>query len=135
MNRNDFKRLAGLRLAESRRLLDSGHHEGAFYLAGYAVEWALKACYASKTKRFDFPPEQGEYRKAYSHELSDLATIAGVRGDLEQAGTKTAANWNIVRRWSHLSRYGFFAKKDAEELISAVADRTHGVLACIRKHW
>jgi HEPN domain-containing protein len=44
MNRFDSQKLASLRLREAKALLAAGFPEGAYYLAGYAVECALKAC-------------------------------------------------------------------------------------------
>lgn len=35
--------------------MDQGLYDGAYYLSGYAVEWALKACIAKNVKRYDFP--------------------------------------------------------------------------------
>jgi hypothetical protein len=104
-------------------------------LGGYAIECALKACYAKRTRRFDFPPDQEEYKKAYSHELAKLATIAGVREELEQAGTRIASNWKTVQYWSHVSRYRIVTRKQAEDLIAAISDRKDGVLTCIQRHW
>jgi hypothetical protein len=117
VNRDDFKKLARIRLG------------------GYAVECALKACYAKRTRRFDFPPDQQEYKKAYSHELTMLATIAGVRGELQVKGTKLASYWTTVQDWSHVSRYQIVTRKQAEDLIKAISDRKDGVLTCIQKHW
>lgn len=42
--RVEFQRLAEARLVEAKALLDVGKWDGAYYLAGYAVELALKAC-------------------------------------------------------------------------------------------
>ncbi|HLF84399.1 MAG TPA: HEPN domain-containing protein [Blastocatellia bacterium] len=55
MNRNDLKLLAVTRLREAKVLLANGEYSGAYYLAGYVVECALKACIAKRTKRHDFP--------------------------------------------------------------------------------
>ena len=55
MNRTDFQKLAEERIAEAKILLDAGKWSGAYYLAGYAVECALKACIAKMTKSEDFP--------------------------------------------------------------------------------
>ncbi len=41
--RNELKELAKLRLAEAEKLCDAGYYDGAAYLCGYAVEFALKA--------------------------------------------------------------------------------------------
>jgi hypothetical protein len=55
-NQRDFQRLAKLRAAEAGALVRSRKEIGAYYLAGYAVECALKACVAKATKRHEFPP-------------------------------------------------------------------------------
>jgi HEPN domain-containing protein len=48
MNRSDFHRLTEIRIKEAKVLLDRKCYEGAYYLAGYAVECALKACIAKE---------------------------------------------------------------------------------------
>jgi HEPN domain-containing protein len=55
VKRSDFQELAALRLKEARLLLKANCPEGAYYLAGYAAECALKACIARRTERFEFP--------------------------------------------------------------------------------
>ena len=55
MNRIDFQEIAELRLRESKALLAAGFPDGAYYLAGYAVECALKACIAKRSQEHDFP--------------------------------------------------------------------------------
>jgi hypothetical protein len=41
--RETMRKLAMARLAEARILLDAGEFSGAYYLAGYAIECAIKA--------------------------------------------------------------------------------------------
>ena len=50
LTRSDFQQLADVRAAEAAALLAAGRWDGAYYLAGYAVECALKACVAKLTK-------------------------------------------------------------------------------------
>jgi len=42
VNRKDLQNLARMRLAEANALLTAGLPDGAYYLAGYAVECALR---------------------------------------------------------------------------------------------
>jgi HEPN domain-containing protein len=56
MNRRDFQKLALIRIADAQVLFQNGRYDAAYYLAGYAVECALKACIAKQTMRHDFPP-------------------------------------------------------------------------------
>ena len=50
MNRADLQKLAEERLADAELLLANGRFGGAYYLSGYVVECALKACIAQLTK-------------------------------------------------------------------------------------
>jgi HEPN domain-containing protein len=55
MDRKDLRALSRVRLSEARALFKAGLPDGAYYLAGYAVECALKACIAKETQRYEFP--------------------------------------------------------------------------------
>lgn len=78
MNRNDFIKLSAVRIEEAKILLDAGRYEGSYYLAGYAVECALKACIAKQTKQYDFPPSKKVAEAAYTHDLEKLMKPAGL---------------------------------------------------------
>jgi len=45
--------------------------DGAYYLAGYAVECALKACIAKKTQRHEFPDKR-RVDASHTHNLIQL---------------------------------------------------------------
>jgi len=75
VNRYDFQKLARIRLEEAKVLLRNGKHEGCYYLCGYAVECALKACIAKRTKRYDFP-DKSMFKDAYTHDLDQLVRTA-----------------------------------------------------------
>lgn len=48
ITRADFQRVAVMRIEEAQALLDAGKWDGAYYLAGYSIELALKACIIKK---------------------------------------------------------------------------------------
>jgi len=137
MNRNDLKALARARPRESRILLDSGEYSGAYYLAGYVVECALKAVIARQTQRYDFP-DKNRANDSWIHDPTRLVDVAGLRAFL-QAEIKTdpefADNWSVVKDWKEDSRYKIIEKKEAEALIRAIADGRHGVLRWLKHHW
>ena len=104
----DFKALALLRAKEARALLSSGNEQGAYYLAGYAIECALKACIAGKTKRSQFPPSPKEAQEFYTHDLSVLLKAAGLDLKLDadmNHNRALATNWNTVKLWNEKCRY------------------------------
>ena len=137
MNRSDFKKLTKIRLQEARTLLKAGRFEGAYYLCGYAVECALKACIAKQTRRHDFP-DKHRVNKSYSHDLVDLVRLGGIRRDLDarmQSDSAFRTNWNVVKDWSEKSRYKYTSGQEARDLYTAIANPKHGVLKWIRQHW
>jgi HEPN domain-containing protein len=71
MNRGDLKNISNARIREAKLLFAAGEYSGAYYLAGYAVECALKACFAKAVKRYDFP-EKGRADKVFTHDLLEL---------------------------------------------------------------
>src|SRR5204863_304605 len=55
VNRTEFQQLAEVRIKEAEALLAAGLWDGAYYLAGYAVECGLNACIANLFKAETFP--------------------------------------------------------------------------------
>ena len=139
MNRSDFQTLAEVRIKEALVLLENQCYEGAYYLAGYAVECALKACIARNTNQYDFPPDRNTVNRIYSHNLEWLLQEAGLEEThaLEDStNAQFAVNWHLVIEWRETVRYKpFVSQEDAENLVTAVADEDHGVLAWLRKLW
>jgi len=133
MNRNNLQELAEIRLRESKALLSTGCPEGAYYLAGYAVECALKACIAKRTREHDFP-DQKLANASYTHRLGDLLQLAQLQ-DALQSDPAMKNNWDIVRTWSELSRYQRKSLSDATELLAAVENPAGGILPWVRKRW
>lgn len=137
MNRKDFQALAVTRLSEAKVLRRGGHYSGAYYLAGYVVECALKAGISKQTRRHDFPDKK-RVADSWSHNLTQLVNIAGLKPTLDaeiNADPRFADNWNAVKDWDEQSRYGNTSQSDAEELIRAISDRKNGVLKWLRRHW
>ena len=138
MNRTDFQTLADLRLAEAKILLDNGQWDGAYYLAGYAVECALKACIAKLTKEFDFPPEKELHAKCYSHDIEKLLFAAGLLDQWNITG-KAPSVFNryctTVLEWDESSRYNRYTEAEGRELYEAISEPTNGVLPWIKCYW
>lgn len=137
MNRNDFKKLSRIRVVEAKTLLDVGQYSGAYYLCGYAIECAIKACIAKQTGKHDFPDKQ-KANDSWVHDLYKLVTVAGLQASLEQeiqGDAQFEANWKTVKGWSERSRYDVSPRSIAEDLYKAVTDRKHGVLKWLRRHW
>lgn len=137
MNRADLQRLSRLRLQEARGLFGLRQYSGAYYLAGYSVECALKACIAKNTQKHDFP-DKGRVNKSYVHKPAELLVVANLTNLFQQArqtNPKLQASWDVVNNWSEESRYEIWTRPDADAMIKAVGKLQDGVLPWIKLHW
>jgi HEPN domain-containing protein len=137
MNRADLQKLSNTRLREARLLFEAREYSGAYYLAGYAVECGLKACFAKGVKRYDFPDKDGA-GKIFTHKFRDLVKLAKLSDELsqrEQANSKFAAGWDLVCKWTEESRYSAWTRDDAEAILDAIVRRKDGVLPWIKRRW
>jgi hypothetical protein len=137
MNRSDFQRLADLRIAESRALLTAGLPEGAYYLAGYAIECALKSCIARRTLEHDFP-DRKLANDSYTHDLGKLLQLAELKVELDaemQSDPSMKAKYDAVLDWSETSRYESTTLQDAQDLLEAIEDSKGGLLPWIKLRW
>ena len=137
MKRQDFRELANLRLKEAQVLLRAGCWAGAYYLSGYAVECALKACIAKGTERYEFP-DRKRVNSSHTHDLVELVRVADLNKPLHEATDyyeQFALNWAFVAKWSVEARYEQHSQAEAEQFLKAVRDRKYGVLPWLKKHW
>ena len=138
MNRSDFQELAELHLRHAHALLDAQLYSGAYYMCGYVVECALKACICKRTKQDDFYPRPDEARNAWSHERRHLISVADVGKTIDddrRADPTLDIYWKEVEGWTVESRYEKHSQREAENLYDAVSHPVHGAFACIKRHW
>jgi HEPN domain-containing protein len=136
MNRLDLQRLSNTRIREAKILCAAGEYSGAYYLAGYSVECALKACFAKNVRRHDFPDKS--MKKIFVHNLGELVVFANLKGELlieTKTNLKFSACWELVGKWTEESRYTVRTKDDAEAIIEAITRRKDGVLPWIKQRW
>ena len=77
-------------------------------------------------------------KSSYTHDLAELLRVANLSEQLAEAMRKEpglALNWAFVKEWSEEARYAQRSQKDAADLMGAIRDRKHGVLAWLKKHW
>jgi hypothetical protein len=138
-SRTEFQQLADVRVAEAAALLAAGLWDGAYYVAGYAVESALKACILARVERTGILFEDKKFAAdCWTHETDKLLTLADLKIDRDRdapPGTPKDMKWKIVARWNVESRYKRFSQAEAKELYAAITDPTDGVLTWIRIRW
>ena len=138
MNRADFQKLTEIRIRETKILLDRKCYEGAYYLAGYAVECALKACIAKRTQAHDFPPKPKLVGQYYDHKIESLAKLAGLEAELNKRASvvQFSSNWALVAKWSEQARYEtHIDSRMARDLHRAITNSRNGVLIWLKKFW
>jgi hypothetical protein len=138
MNKSELEILSELRLTEASALLAASHFNGAYYLAGYALECAIKACIAKKVNQYDFPNKKLA-DDSYSHNLTKLIGAAGLTNDLtqkERADQAFSVNWAVAKDWSEQTRYETnIGLAKARDLCNAITDNNNGVLPWLKTFW
>lgn len=137
MNKAELENLAAIRMKEAEVLLAADCYQGAYYLAGYALECTLKACIAKQVKAFDFPNKRLA-NDSYTHNLANLLVTAGLKQELSEQEKQSKAfrsNWATVIEWSEESRYeSVITKQQAHNLFTAITDNESGVLPWLKKY-
>ncbi len=137
MNKADFQRLTDIRITESQTLLRADSPDGAYYLAGYAVECALKACISGTFSSHEWP-EKKFVNDCYTHVLADLIRLAKLDAVLRADAVTDPSfgrNWNDVKDWNEHCRYQSHSHAKAQNLIDAIIQPVSGVLQWIKAHW
>lgn len=138
MNRSDLQELSRIRKREAMILLSAGRFEGAYYLMGYAVECALKACIAKQFDRYDFP-DKTLVDESYTHNLEKLLKLSGLRAEFDKESSrdvKLRDNWLTVKDWSEKIRYSkTVSRKQAQDFYKACVARGSGILSWLRSRW
>lgn len=126
---HDLRDLAETRLDEAESLLGAGMWSGAFYLAGYVVELALKAVLTKELREHSMPDKKG-VSDAHEHDLQKLARQAGLQP--HGPSSPVRVYWNtLTNDWSPDARYRQHSEKPAGELVRAARE----VLAWLKQHW
>ncbi|MCC3413693.1 MAG: HEPN domain-containing protein [Microcoleus sp. PH2017_29_MFU_D_A] len=136
MNRRDLQNIALTRLKEVEVLLENRQYSGAYYLSGYVVECALKACIAKQTRKFDFPDKKTVF-DSYTHDLEKLVKVAKLDSELKTLlkDVEFLTAWVVLKDWSEESRYQKHDRQKALDIYSAITDSNHGILQWVQQHW
>lgn len=129
-NPNDIRTLADWRYEEAENLSKIGYHDGAFYLAGYAVELCLKAKICETLGVTDFysshVPRSDLSKTFLIHNLERLILLSGLYPKFEAEKVNDIvfnAHWERVKSWSEKSRYdnkGTHLQTDTNQFLESV---------------
>jgi hypothetical protein len=118
-------------------LHSAGEYSGAYYLAGYAVECGLKACFAKSVREHDFP-DKDRAAKVFTHKLRELVKLARLESELSAAQAENprfSSGWDVICEWIEDSRYSIWTEGQSEAIVNAIVREKDGVLPWIKRHW
>src|SRR5437868_11244423 len=134
LKRTDLQSIAQAKVDDAHLLFQNGRFSNSYYLAGYAIEIALKACIAAQISA-ETIPDKDILRKVLNHEFPVLVGLAGLATALKEqqdSDSLFAANWAIVSEWNPDVRYESTDSTAAQQMLSALTDAASGVLQWIR---
>jgi hypothetical protein len=137
MDRIQLQQLAELRLEDARTLLDAKRWGAAYYLLGYSIECALKACVAKQFGQHQVP-DRKLVNSFFTHDLVELLSISGVKSSKEERSTDKnfQTSWDIVKDWNESFRYDLgITEKIASDMYEAVTNEQSGILPWLRTLW
>lgn len=139
MNRTELQLLSQDRLLDAQSLIAASRWSGAYYLAGYAIECALKSAVLRYVDQTGIIFEDKKFtEKCWTHDLEVLVKMADLevsRGIAISANAQLGTNWLIAKDWNELFRYRNSTQQQAQSLHNAVSDPTNGVLQSIKQYW
>jgi hypothetical protein len=133
----DLQKLAQVRLDDAILLLQNNRSSSAYYLGGYAVELALKAC-ISKLFQPNVIPDKAFVDAVYTHKLDNLLSTAGLSVKFKADCTADhllAAYWGVASQWRETSRYEMWDPMSAAALLQAIHEPSHGVFQWVKQQW
>jgi HEPN domain-containing protein len=119
INLSDLEALALERLLDAKALMEAERYDGAMYIAGYAIELALKARICKTLKWANFPETQ-DYKSFKVHKLDVLLHLSGIEDDIK---TNHWADWSLASKWNPENRYKtdtLVSKQEAEETLESI---------------
>ena len=91
---------AVVRLADAQVLFDNGRYDGAAYICGYAVEFALKARIRETLRSATYPDRIQGFK---THQLETLLFLTGQESHIKQ---NALPDWTfVVQNWRPEMRY------------------------------
>jgi hypothetical protein len=131
-SRADFEKLIVIRLREAKFLLDQKEWDGAYYLVGYVVEFALKVRIIAQLMKSNSFPDRKMVDSFYKHELTLLFKLAELEDEMNK-DPAIGPHWDLVKDWSEQSRYATGrSDKEAQNLYDAIEKE---VLPWIKARW
>jgi HEPN domain-containing protein len=131
--------MADERILDAAALISQGRWAFAYYVAGYAVECALKSCVLARMVHTGAVFEDKKFaERCFTHDFGELVKLAGLKNELDAklaASSAFVGFWGTATLWKETSRYEEKAEPEARSLYEAISHDPDGVLRWIRNYW
>ena len=138
MDSTELQHLAEVRLGDAGVLIAAGRWDAAYYLLGYCVECALKACVAKQFHEYEVPDKR-LVERFYTHSLDELLKLSGIKPEMEKRLGDDSGfniNWSAVRDWNEAARYEVGKTEAvARSMYDAVTNGASGILPWLKTQW
>jgi hypothetical protein len=143
LNQAELQLLTEERIRDAQALIRGKRWSFAYYVAGYAVECALKSCLLARMIHTGWVFEdKAKIADCLTHDFEELIRIAGMNDLLNQKLKASAAgnrafveNWETVCQWKVAVRYDSRTRSEAIALRDAILAQPDGVLPWIMNYW
>lgn len=139
MNRPMLQLLVEERLKDAVALTTAGQWPAAYYLAGYAVECALKSCILRRVIDEGLIFTEPKFaERCWVHDLEILLKLAALEKALGldiRADPVLGGHWDTIKEWKETSRYLLKSETKARQLLEAISHPTNGLLQWLRRYW
>jgi HEPN domain-containing protein len=142
VDRKKLQDLAKGRLKDAKALLGRKRWSGAYYVCGYVIECALKACLLRHLGESGSVFGDRNYLKklsdCWTHDLVKLVDLAGLEPGFEAARRARVALenfWAVTKDWKETSRYEEKTEAEAKALFEAISHKPDGVFLWIQTRW
>jgi HEPN domain-containing protein len=107
---------------DAKALAATKRYDGATYLAGYAVEIALKARICKSLKWRGFPETAKEFEGLLTFKTHKLPLLLRLSGREDAIKQRVFVEWSAVASWDPETRYrpvGSSSQREAELMIAS----------------
>lgn len=137
MKKADLQALAQAKADDALLLFDNARYSNAYYLAGYSIEFGIKACIASRIEANTIPDKKF-ISSIFIHDLPTLISVSGLQLELKNQENDDPlfhANWGVVSKWSEQRRYDVADRSTTQYFLDAILTPDHGVFPWIKRYW
>jgi hypothetical protein len=136
LSRHTLQKLAAAKVDDARLLYANKRYSNSYYLYGYGIELALKACIARQILA-ETIPDRTILTRFMTHKFADLIGLAGLSTELKdrRSNPDFDSRWAVVAEWSEESRYDMIDVVLATAMQDAIENPTYGVMQWLKLHW